>query len=378
MRWNFRFTTAGASSLRGEDHRRTSTDFFSVVDPLLQPLPTTARELTSAFRAAGTLEQGDIVAAEITSQVQTAVSHLRFVEVEYATGSRPALRGRILLKWPIDDSPAPDRGGAETAFYRELAPSLPRPPLVRCLATAPPTSDLQWLVLEDVRSTHWQAPWPVCPPDHEIRQAIIVLARLHSQWWDPSGRIRFGKPNTENDLRAMIEGIKAHLPAFLLDSGDDLPKSDRLVLEAVFTSSLAPWLRLLEPRDLTIIHGDAHIWNFLFDRDGTGLPYLIDWQTWHQDVGARDLAFLMALHWDSQTRARLERPLLELYHHELLRSGIDTYSFDDLLLDYRRCVVRNLTFPIIFWSRGFPRERWRYRLDCSLAAFRELEGAELL
>jgi hypothetical protein len=27
VRWNFRCTTAGASSLRGEDHRRTSTDF---------------------------------------------------------------------------------------------------------------------------------------------------------------------------------------------------------------------------------------------------------------------------------------------------------------------------------------------------------------
>lgn len=348
-----------------------------MTDPLDSVLPTTAPELTSAFRA-WTLRRGEVARVEITKRVQTTVSHLWFAEVAYAMGSEPALPHRVLLKWPIDDSPAPDRGGAEPAFYRELAPPLSSPPIVRCLAAAPPTSDQQWLILEDLRSTHTQVPWPGRPSDREVQLAITVLARLHAQWWNPAGMLTFGTPNTESTLRTMIDGIQAHLPGFLLDLGDDLPKSDRLVLETVFTSSLAPWLRLTEPRDLTIIHGDAHTWNFLFDREGKGTPYLIDWQTWHQDVGARDLAYLMALHWDSQTRRRLERPLLELYHRELLQAGIGSYSFDDLLFDYRRCVVRNLTFPILFWSRGFPREHWRYRLDCALAAFRELQAAELL
>jgi hypothetical protein len=54
------------------------------------------------------------------------------------------------------------------------------------------------------------------------------------------------------------------------------------------------------------------------------------------------------------------------------------YSFDDLWLDYRRCAVRNLTFPIINWSRGFAPEVWRDRLNCALAAYRDLGGHELL
>ena len=86
----------------------------------------------------------------------------------------------------------------------------------------------------------------------------------------------------------------------------------------------------------------------------------------------------MALHWDAATRQRLELPLLRLYHQELIRGGITTYSFADLFLEYRRCVVRNLTFPIIFWSRGFPRKAWRYRLDCALAAYHDLDASELL
>jgi hypothetical protein len=176
----------------------------------------------------------------------------------------------------------------------------------------------------------------------------------------------------------MAHGFRDHLPAFFKDLGADLPFADRKVLEAAFNSSLQPWLRLLDQRALTVTHGDAHTWNFLFPRSGEGMPYLIDWQVWHLDLGARDLAFMIALHWDRTARRQLELSLLRRYHEELLSAGISNYSFDDLLLDYRRCLVRNLTFPILFWSRGLPREAWRNRLDCALAAFRDLECAELL
>ena len=108
------------------------------------------------------------------------------------------------------------------------------------------------------------------------------------------------------------------------------------------------------------------------------MPYLIDWQVWHLDIGARDLAFMIGLHWNRSVRQELERSLLQRYHEELIRAGISSYSFEDLLLDYRRCAVRNLTFPVLFWSRGMPRESWRQRLDYALAAYRDLDAAELL
>jgi hypothetical protein len=347
------------------------------VTDVRQSAPTTTRELTDALRAAGTLRQGDVVSIEITDQRQTSVSHLQFLAVEFSADAAPALPNRFLLKWPQDLSPTPDR--AETTFYRELAPELTSPPIARCLATASSTSDQQWVILEDLRATHASPPWPERPSDKHLYDAVGVLARLHSHWWDASGeRVSPGPPHTETSLRTMVGDIAAHLPAFFETLADDLSGADRHVLETVFSSSLKPWLRLADPHDLTVIHGDAHSWNFLFPRSGEGTPYLIDWQTWHRDVGARDLAFLMALHWDARTRLRLERPLVQHYHRSLIESGTSTYSFDDLWLDYRRCVVRNLTFPIIFWSRGFPRDTWRYRLDCALAAYRDLDAEQLL
>lgn len=341
--------------------------------------PTTPRQLTSALRAAGTLEHGTVVSVEIMEQIQTTVSNLHFLEARYSAEAVPSLPERLLLKWPLEQSAAPDGVGAETAFYREVARVPSAPPIVRCLATAPPTSDQQWLILEDLRSTHTCPPWPERPSDQDVQGAVAVLAQLHCRWWDASGTgITLGSPHTEASLVGLVHDIKSRLPGFLDYLGEDLHRADKLVLETVFNSSLKPWLRLVEQRDLTIIHGDAHTWNFLFSRSGKTRPYLIDWQTWHRDVGARDLAYLMALHWDAVTRRRLELPLLQLYHEELIRGDVTTYSFDDLLLDYRRCVVRNLTFPIIFWSRGFPRQTWRDRLDCALAAYNDLDAAVLL
>jgi hypothetical protein len=341
--------------------------------------PTTPVELTSALIAAGTLQQGAVLSVEITKRFKTTISNLWFLEVEYAAGSSPELPHRLVLKWTVEQSPAPERGEPELVFYRELAPALSSPPMVQCLATAPLTSKEQWLILEDLRSSHTNPPWPHRPTDKEVYAAVAVLARLHARWWEaPALGSTIGTLHTEASLRTMVYGFRDHLPGFFDDLGDNLPLADRSLLEDVFNSSLRPWLRLLEQRALTVIHGDAHTWNFLFPRSGQGMPYLIDWQLWHLDVGPKDLAFMIGLHWDRTAREQLELPLLHFYHQELISAGVNSYSFDDLMLDYRRCLVRNLTFPIILWSRGNARESWRHRLDYALAAYRDHDAAELL
>ena len=76
--------------------------------------------------------------------------------------------------------------------------------------------------------------------------------------------------------------------------------------------------------------------------------------------------------------SELELTLLRRYHEALLAHGVVNYTFDDLLLDYRRCVVRNLTIPIILSSRGMKPEVWWHRLECALAAYKDLECDELL
>lgn len=285
-----------------------------------------------------------------------------------------------MVKWPSVRSPVPEANRRELEFYRDLAPSIGSPPLIRCLAAVEADDDFpEMLVLEDLRASHDHPPWPLPPSRLQSERALEALAQIHAQWWEhPSLGDTIGRLHTRASLTGMVHGVAAQLPAFLDALGDAIPSDARRTFERVFGSSLQPWLRLTDPRALTVTHGDAHSWNFLFPRAGDGPALLFDWQLWHLDVGTRDLAFLIALHWYPERRRELERPLLRHYHQRLLTHGVNRYSFDDLWLDYRRGVVRNLTIPILFWSRGMPPEGWFHRLECALAAYRDLACDEII
>jgi len=144
--------------------------------------PATPSELTSALYAAGTLRNGAVLKVEITERIETIISNLWFLEVVYTAAASPELPVRLLLKWAHEKSAAPERGDPEVVFYRELATALPSPPMARCLATAPCSSEQRWLIIEDLRSTHTNPPWPERPADQSLHDAVAVLARIHAHW----------------------------------------------------------------------------------------------------------------------------------------------------------------------------------------------------
>ena len=303
----------------------------------------------------------------IDLELETPISKLAFLKVTYSDDAPADLPKHLVVKSPLKVE------HSEVQFYRDLAPLMKMPPVVRCLAAI---EDSSTIVIEDLRATHDHPAWPVPPSRTQCERAVEALANVHAHWWEsPKLGNEIGKPNTTESLTTMVQGIAANLSSFFDTFGDALTVETRYIYERVFGSSLKPWLRLTDPHALTIIHGDAHAWNFLFPRAGDGPVFLFDWQLWHVDVGARDLAFMMALHWYPSRRRELERSLLHHYHENLRRTD---YSLDELWLDYRRCVVRNLTFPIISWSRGVKPEYWWHRLECAVAAYLDLECEELL
>lgn len=336
----------------------------------MEPRLPTAATLTDWLRRSGSLPSGDVAHVHIDLSHKTYISQLFFLTATYTPDAPPDLPRNIVVKSPLVQ---PDVY-SESQFYREVAPILASPSVVRCLAMEDGI-----LVLEDLRATHDHPAWPIPPSREQSGIAIDVLARIHAACWEAStlGNT-IGQPHSVQSLTSMVQGIVTNLSPFMDALGDALTGEAREVYERVFSSALKPWLRLTDPRALTIIHGDAHTWNFLFPRSGSGATYLIDWQLWHIDVGARDLAYFMALHWYPSRRRELEMPLLRRYHEALLAHGIVNYTFDDLLLDYRRCVIRNLTIPIILWKRGQTPEGWWHRLECALSAYKDLDCDELL
>lgn len=341
--------------------------------------PITPLTLSHWLRRSGNLPAGAVVSMRVELETETTTSQLMFLTVTYSSDAPSDLPRHLVIKTPLMRPSVPG-GSAELQFYRLLAPVMGTPPLVRCFAAIDEgDSNPATLVLEDLRATHDHPPWPLPPSVNQCEAALDALAKIHAQWWEaPALGNTVGEIHTPESLTKMVQGIAALLPAFLNAVGYALNTEDRQVLERVFSSSLKPWMRLTDPRALTIIHGDAHTWNFLFPQSGEGAAFLIDWQLWHVDLGARDLAFFIALHWYPSRRREFEQPLVHYYHDSLLGQGVENYSFDELWLDYRRCVVRNLTIPIIFWSRGMKPEGWWHRLECALASYRDLACDELV
>lgn len=252
----------------------------------------TASGLTEVLRRGGCLRQGEVLEVQVDRQLETSISNLAFIKAAYSGDAPADLPSALVIKWPLALSEESRRvHRTEIDFYARLAPALPTPPGVRCFAAWRDGTGGGPLVLEDLRNSHDHPPWPIPPSRTQSELALDALARIHAQWWeDPALGETIGSAHSAESLRQMVNGISVHLPSFLEDVGAAISRGGRVTLERVFASSLRPWLRLVEPRALTVAHGDAHSWNFLFPRSGSGPAFLLDWQLWHLDVGARDVA----------------------------------------------------------------------------------------
>ena len=376
-------STLRTSSTSGAPNAPCPSAAFDPVSDL-----TTAEGLADAIGFARD-ELSSVRVASVESSERTS---LTFLDVAYAgsAAARATLPTRLVLKQKLPGPPGakPPRA-LELDFYARIAPSLPSPPVVRCLgARAPSAMSPGFVVLEDLRATHAE------PADDEIdvAPAVDALARLHAAKWESADRPTWPRGNpTEQSIRAATQWIAARLPAFFDAAGNALDASERRLYQRVFSfaSSVSsapssassaptrPWLRLLDGRAQTLIHGDAHIGNCLFPRDPRGDAYLIDWDRWQADVGARDLAFMM-LHWRPQKRWQHEETLLRRYLAQLEAHGVRGYAWDDLWNDYRSCWIRNLTIPVTRQAEGRPEESWRDALECTIAAVIDLGGEALL
>ena len=343
----------------------------------------TVARVNDLLSRAGRLPGGARATAVVPEPARTTVvSALQKFGIEYEGDAKGAPRA-LLLKTPHPDGRFPDEARKEAEFYRVVAPGSPPEVLPSCFEAVAAAADepaASWVLLEDLSETHEGfADWPVAPTRVACERLVASYAAFHAAWWDDA-RLgsSIGRFLDDAALAAFGAEVERRWVRFRTMLGDRLDARRAERCERVLQALPRLATRYRTRRHVTIVHGDAHVWNALFPRDATETVRIVDWPGWRIGVATRDLAYMMALHWYPERRARLERPLLHHYHAELVRRGVRGYDVDALVADYRLSAVSLFAIPVWQATEKIPAAIWWSHFERAMLAFDDLGCAELL
>ena len=355
-----------------------------MTEPIATEEQITPDWLTDILRQNGHLVRGGV--GEINKiGFKTFFSHIFRLEVTYSKDVTPALPSKLLLKVPFaENEDALKMGKDEVFIYNKLKSEMNDPPLVSCFdAIYSPDSRRSHLLLEDLSGSHFQPELPIPPSQRHCELCVETLAQFHAFWWEhPSLGVEIGELFDKETVKELEALVRKNLSGFIEALGDRLAPNRRKAFEEALEFLPTLWARRYTSIERnTLIHGDAHMWNFLHPRDPeNGRAYLIDLATSNRiRPPTNDLAYMMALQWYPERRALMEESLLRRYHSSLLSFGVKGYSWEECRLDYRYSVINHLFTPVFQGAGGpIPATVWWHNFERISEAYKDLNCAELL
>lgn len=357
----------------------TSTD---VIESLEQVTPAW---LSAALSRSGALQRGAV--ANFSTETGSGVwsSNARF-HVNYSAGSEGALPERLFLKLVNTDLGVESFDDSEVRYYTRDYVGLTDVPLIRCYEAAYSLEKRRYhLLLDDLSETHIQAALKSPALDHGLALAD-GLAALHAAWWGAERLAEVGAPiHSSEFIRRFINVARPGVAHIRAQFTSQLERHWPELMDEIFENH--PQLlieRTSAASGFAVIHGDPNVTNILVPREGDRPIYLIDRQpfdwsltTW---LGVYDLVYAIVLPWQPEVRRRLEMPVLRRYHQQLLVKGIESYSWEQLLADYRLCVPMCVYVASEYCRGGVIEELTQYwlpMLQRSLTACDDLNCREL-
>jgi thiamine kinase-like enzyme len=215
----------------------------------------------------------------------------------------------------------------------------------------------------------------------DARAVIDAAATLHAKWWDRGDEM--AQNGTTISLGDPI--YPAVLPFVFGEGWEKLTKEMNLpegILEIGprFSERLPSLLQSLVAGPNTLCHGDFRADNILFNSDNE--PVLIDFQLLGSGTGAYDVAYFITQSLTKEDASKYERELFDRWIAGLQGEGL-VVDAEDLWLQYRRCALFCLAYPVIA-SRGMDLNNDRERTLIEMMnerfdrAVRELNLAELM
>jgi hypothetical protein len=341
--------------------------------------------LTSVLLSSGALTNGAVAAFEVDrgrGNWSTSAS----LKVRYVDVSQGALPQRLFLKMVNTDLEDEYFGPSEVAYYTHDYAGVAGVPLVRCHNAAYSEEKQRYhVLLDDLSETHVEAAENT--PTLEYGLALAEgLAVMHARWWGAQRLAEAGTPiHSANHIRRFVEIAEPGAGRIINRFSDGLEPHWPDAIRALYAKHPQAIIeRTRDANGFTLIHGDVGHNNILVPRDGDRPIYIIDRQpfdwsltTW---LGVYDLAYAIVLDWEVETRRRYEVQILRCYHDQLVKNGVQDYSWERLFDDYRLSVAMGV-YIATEYCRGSINERWIATwlpyLQRSLTACDDLDCSEL-
>jgi hypothetical protein len=267
--------------------------------------------------------------------------------------SEPQLPETVIVKIQTTDeqnlvvAATYDSYGREVDFYNHLAQECPLP-TPRVFTTACNDDRNQFtLILEDL-SAYDAVDQLIGPNSHQVMLCMQNLARLHGEFWGKTDESRF---DWMYDFRAAYQPVAESYPGMLeicLEiSSKSIPNSTRDFLRVHANTYLDKLHRFTELE--TFVHGDFRLDNMFFSKDGNDFR-MIDWGNNGRCSPMWDLSYFLSTNIDTEMRRTIERQAIEVYHDQLMQSGVKNYSQDQCWRDYIWGLPYAFYVPVIVLS----------------------------
>ena len=338
--------------------------------------------LTDALRRSGALGDGRVRDVVVESARTTELSRIIRLRLTYEPAAGHAPSSLILKTGRPDRIGGEWNGGRhEVAFYDQVASAMPTTVAPRCFEAFCDANTHDWhLLLEDLSESHVIATaWPLPPTMEQCEHILQAHARFHAAWWDdPRLGAAVGTWTDAEATERHLQALAERFTRFADLAGHRLSRERRELFERLLHVAPTLLARYHAHRNVTIVQGDAHVWNSFLPRDGGDDVRLFDWDLWRIDVASDDLAYMMAMHWYPDLRRRIERPLLDRYHAALVAHGVRGYDRQALDDDYRLSVLWHITTPVWQATNDIPPVIWWNNLERILLAVDDLGCRDLL
>lgn len=312
----------------------------------------TVEWLTEALRKTDTINQARVISfqAKPVDEGKGWVGQLVRLSLEYDASQENAPRTMIAKFSSANSNIRLNLSygyQTEVGFYEHIAP-LVELRTARCYyGEVDSESGEHVLLLEDLAPAQSGRRAAGCSLE-QAERPIREIAKFHSSLWE-SPHIKVMNWLPDFDLpqfqerqdryqqlwKPFLNKVGHQLPASILKMGERYRKHYVSVANCLFQTP---------PR--TFIHYDYQLNNILYPRSENGSPFaVIDWQLARCGRGVLDVAYFLGQNLLPEDRRAGEMDLLRTYHDDLLVNGVQGYTFEQCLHDYR--------LSMLYWLSGF-------------------------